>query len=657
MWGAGQQGERPAGRLARAAGRESQPEDSAGGRPDSQRSLDSQRSTEPSPREERGWPGARTPRAPPAPRDEARKGPNGRAPAHRARLGPSGLRPPMLAQPPPAAPATTVMEAQESGEQCGIADDVRYALDGLAAGPRARRDGAVALAEVAASRRGRLVLRAEGLLGDVLAAGGRAAPAASDEVADLGFAVLALGLAGEEACQAALASRDAAALLCRLMQVDTEVQAGDSSAARLLRLLRETPLSRALPAAEASSPASVALAALTTATNPRQASGGCEAVKAALREHAILAAVAALAARHAVRLDGVCKRSAARALWGLHRCLAVFEHATFACPANERALVGLYAPGWPSGEADPAQRCSDGGAQAPAAAQAFSPSSCEGADSGASGASAENKGDGEAAEPAGTFPAWLIAQARALAGSGSAERASDPGNPAPLPGRGPWREALHCALSVVVNVTNGSSGCGGMLNAGGLEAAARVVDAVMGPPELEAAFARITDRRRLVEGADLVNVALGALINLAEHAPAHRARFVAVPLPAGRRLLPLLCRVLQATAALPGSPAAARRGSGGGGEEVTEAALAARQEEGVASFAEFYAAVLLGILVERDTLLCQEAAGLLPEGGLAAVAATIEHGLRVHLIAGALTPETEVVMRRLHGSLRAVAAP
>ena len=54
---------------------------------------------------------------------------------------------------------TTVVEAQESGEQCGIADDVRYALDGLAAGPRARRDGAVALAEVAATRRGRLVLR------------------------------------------------------------------------------------------------------------------------------------------------------------------------------------------------------------------------------------------------------------------------------------------------------------------------------------------------------------------------------------------------------------------------------------------------------------------------------------------------------------------
>lgn len=42
-----------------------------------------------------------------------------------------------------------------------------------------------------------------------------------------------------------------------------------------------------------------------------------------------------------------------------------------------------------------------------------------------------------------------------------------------------------------------------------------------------------------------------------------------------------------------------------GGVEVTEAALAARHDEGVASFAEFYAAVLLGILVETDAALCQ----------------------------------------------------
>ena len=47
---------------------------------------------------------------------------------------------------------------------------------------------------------------------------------------------------------------------------------------------------------------------------------------------------------------------------------------------------------------------------------------------------------------------------------------------------------------VVVNVTNSRGGCAGMLAAGALEAAAAVVDGVMGPPEDDATFARITDR-------------------------------------------------------------------------------------------------------------------------------------------------------------------
>lgn len=46
----------------------------------------------------------------------------------------------------------------------------------------------------------------------------------------------------------------------------------------------------------------------------------------------------------------------------------------------------------------------------------------------------------------------------------------------------------------MVNVTNSRSGCAGMLAAGALEAAAAVVDGVMGPPEDDATFARITDR-------------------------------------------------------------------------------------------------------------------------------------------------------------------
>lgn len=54
--------------------------------------------------------------------------------------------------------------------------------------------------------------------------------------------------------------------------------------------------------------------------------------------------------------------------------------------------------------------------------------------------------------------------------------------------------SAFCARQVVVNVTNSRGGCAGMLAAGALEAAARVVDGVMGPPEDDATFARITDR-------------------------------------------------------------------------------------------------------------------------------------------------------------------
>jgi len=58
-----------------------------------------------------------------------------------------------------------------------------------------------------------------------------------------------------------------------------------------------------------------------------------------------------------------------------------------------------------------------------------------------------------------------------------------------------------------------------------------------------------------VDGVDLLNVALGALINLGEHAPALRAPLAAAPLPSGGRLLPLLCRMLQARARAPRPPA------------------------------------------------------------------------------------------------------
>lgn len=54
-----------------------------------------------------------------------------------------------------------MVQAQESGEQFEIQDNVVYALDGLtsSASPAVRRESAAKIAEICASRRGRLALR------------------------------------------------------------------------------------------------------------------------------------------------------------------------------------------------------------------------------------------------------------------------------------------------------------------------------------------------------------------------------------------------------------------------------------------------------------------------------------------------------------------
>ena len=50
-------------------------------------------------------------------------------------------------------------------------------------------------------------------------------------------------------------------------------------------------------------------------------------------------------------------------------------------------------------------------------------------------------------------------------------------------------------LSVLMNLThNNAAGTAAVMGAGGLAAAAHVVDSVLGPPEEEALFVRIADR-------------------------------------------------------------------------------------------------------------------------------------------------------------------
>lgn len=65
-----------------------------------------------------------------------------------------------------------------------------------------------------------------------------------------------------------------------------------------------------------------------------------------------------------------------------------------------------------------------------------------------------------------------------------------------VPGRGPYRDALQCMLSVLMNLThNNGPGCAAILWADGLHTVISLIDAVLGPPEEEAIFVRIADRQ------------------------------------------------------------------------------------------------------------------------------------------------------------------
>ena len=120
-----------------------------------------------------------------------------------------------------------------------------------------------------------------------------------------------------------------------------------------------------------------------------------------------------------------------------------------------------------------------------------------------------------------TFPAWLVRQARKLVSTSpiatlrllyllccsiapiecpQLQSAAQAQVLAPVekgvPGRGPYRDALQCMLSVLMNLThNNGPGCAAILSADGLRTVICIIDAVLGPPEEEAIFVRIADRQ------------------------------------------------------------------------------------------------------------------------------------------------------------------
>ena len=53
------------------------------------------------------------------------------------------------------------------------------------------------------------------------------------------------------------------------------------------------------------------------------------------------------------------------------------------------------------------------------------------------------------------------------------------------------------------------------------------------------------DRQQLLEQVDVVSVAMGLLINVAEACPTEMGPLIEAELPHGRRFLPLLCRLME----------------------------------------------------------------------------------------------------------------
>ncbi|KAK9909835.1 hypothetical protein WJX75_008174 [Coccomyxa subellipsoidea] len=589
------------------------------------------------------------------------------------------------------------LQAQESGEQYEIQDNVVYALDGLtcSASPAVRQESAAKIAEVCASQRGRLALRADGLIQDVMAAGSKLA-LAQEPIVAVAFSAMLLAFSREKLHQTVLAQKDSLAVLGALLEAHTNAdfracQAKNACGA-LARLLRDSPLTARLPQSERACPSSLVLTALAGATDPQHSSSASEALKMALHEGGILQRLANLATHHAKALADSTPRSAARSLWGLNRCLVAIENATFACAANEQRLVAVTMPHDDAAEPIPAQpapsgsrpasqpaapsfaadaalssqkassqpssssspprrkfasmRCdSEPQCQAPklhnlnSARQHSSQSCATSVDGTRSMQSDDNAPSSNACPPDVTFPAWLVRQAQTFA-------PADKG----VPARGPHRDALQRMLSVLMNLThNNGPGCAAVLGADGLQTVIALIDSLLGPPEEEAAFVCIADRRRLLEGLDLTSTALGLLINLVEHDSGCRPSLAALPLRHGTRALPLLCRLMQASGAVSEESGASLKGSPG--LEVTEEQLRANEEEGAASIIEVYAALVLGFIIENDPALRQEVDCLL-EGGVATVSAAVKRCLQFYVNAGAITRSTEESLRALLASLK-----
>ncbi|KAL0041625.1 hypothetical protein WJX79_009899 [Trebouxia sp. C0005] len=238
--------------------------------------------------------------------------------------------------PKTSAPATTVLEAQESGEHTQIVDDIVYAIDGLgqASSRNSWQDSASTLAEICNTRRGRQAFRIEGLFKEAMTAALQL-PLHDNCTMALAFAAMLLSFAsGDVANRALLATTEAVQLIGQLLQVHSSLQACTAAQAKLAKIFRNGVMSLVVARHHNPSPSLVITAALSTALSPDKSSLAAEKLKENLRAEGVLEQLVYAAQRHAMQEEDVATPSQTdaddRPPSAFNQCLTVLEHASFA---------------------------------------------------------------------------------------------------------------------------------------------------------------------------------------------------------------------------------------------------------------------------------------------------------------------------------------
>jgi len=535
--------------------------------------------------------------AAPAPEQSAAEGDRGEEPGE-GMLSPSVLmrmvharRAATIRRANDQAPATSIMEAQEKGEELQAVDDASYALEGLVGecGAAVRKESAAALARLCATRR---ALMSEGMVPEVLCSFQASIAQHQDPDVVLCAAAVVLGAALPHADPAIIRMPEAMSLVKTVLSLEghgrgTNRPDGPSEVAA--SLLSEGPLARALgEAAEPfPNPAAIALTALSDATDPHSEHRAAdEALKAALRESGILAAVAHIASRAVRAFSSGTKAPGAEApcsksLAVFQRSMQVIEHATFCCSENVKLLSGIS--------------CARAGGPA----------------SGSGGAKC-------------TFPELAAEAFKALC------RREDGDTDL-------FQPTLRAMLAALMNLTHSNpSGVRLVSECGLCEVLAEYLRGSCEGPSAGSA------RHRVLQRVEVVSLALGLLINLVEGHQPNKPRLLLWP----GGILEMLSRIMALSSSRPAGD------DGGAPEpniecEVTADDLESDELEGKASIVEVYAAMLLGFMVSSDAGLRSKAAELLPHGSFEPVVSAIERCLQFHTQTDTITDATGTKLRNL----------